>query len=402
MRILVVTKLYPRPGHETVAQFNRQQFRALAADHEVSVIAPVAWTNELYDRLRGRRTPIRLLNADGIDVRYPIYYYPPKVLQHRHGQCYLASVRPTFRRAVKEFQPDVVLSCFAYPDGWAAVQMGHDAGLPVVTKIVGTDVLISPISGRRRLRISEALRESEVVSASSRDLAEHAIDLGADPNRVFIIPGGVDASLFHPVDRTEARKRLSLPEDGAVILFVGNILRSKGVGILVEACAQLARSKREFTCYVIGDGRERSLIRSLIAWHHLAERVILAGPLPLAELPDWYGACNVVALPSYSEGIPNVLREAMACGRPFVATRVGGIPEIANPATSLLIEPGSATALAEALAQMLKGGTADVAAATSKVNPISWEESARRLADLLRASIRSRFDAGAMKKPRAS
>jgi len=392
MRILVVTNLYPRPGHETVAQFNQQQFRALAVDHEVSVIAPVAWTSVLHDRLRGRPTPSRLLNADGIDVRYPTYYYPPKMLQHRYGECYLASVRPAFERAVKEFRPDVVLSCFAHPDGWAAVRLAHEAKLPVVTKIIGSDVLIHRRSNRRRLRVIEALRESDVVASVSRDLAKHAIDLGADPDRVFLVPEGIDTDLFHPINRTEARARLGLPADGAVILFVGNLLRSKGAGILVEACAQLARAEREFTCYLVGRGRDEARVRSLIARHELANRVILTGSRPLAELPDWYSACNIVTLPSYSEGIPNVLREAMACGRPFVATRVGGIPEIANPATSVLIEPGSATSLAEALAPMLDGKMADPTEAAIKGNTISWKESAGRLADLLRESIRTKFD----------
>lgn len=392
MRVLAVTNLYPRPGHESVAQFNRQQFRALAIDHDLSVIAPVLWTEEVRDRLRGRPTPSRRLNADGIDVRYPIYYYPPKLLQHRYGECYLASVRPAFERAVKEFCPDVVLSCFAHPDGWAAARLAHAADLPIVTKIIGSDVLIHRRSDRRRLRVAEALREADIVASVGRDLADHAIDLGADPDRVFLLPEGIDTELFHPIDRTETRARLGLPNDRAVILFVGNLLRSKGAVLLVEACAQLAEAKQEFTCCLVGRGRDEPRIRALIAGRGLTDRVVFAGSRPLAELPDWYGACDVVALPSYSEGIPNVLREAMACGRPFVATRVGGIPEIADPATSLLIEPGSATELAAALARILSGEMAEAAVLASKRNTIPWRESARRLADLLDKAIRAKAD----------
>ena len=144
MRILVVTKIYPRPGRENAGAFNRQQFRMLAADHDVSVIAPVLWTEELSDRWSGRRTPVRYTNADGIDVRHPIYYYPPKILTHRYGECFQASVRPAFERAIRENRPDVVLACFAYPDGWATVRLAHEAGLPVVVKCHGTDV---PCSG---------------------------------------------------------------------------------------------------------------------------------------------------------------------------------------------------------------------------------------------------------------
>src|SRR6202043_67277 len=105
----------------------------------------------------------------------------------------------------------------------------------------------------------------------------------------------------------------------------------------------------DFTCTLVGRGRDERRLRELVARQHLAERVHFAGPRPHAELPDWYRACDVVALPSFSEGIPNVLREASACGRPFVASRVGGIPEMADPSSSLLVEPGSVEGLADAL-----------------------------------------------------
>ena len=149
----------------------------------------------------------------------------------------------------------------------------------------------------------------------------------------------------------------------------------------------------EHRCYLVGRGRDEFRIRALVARHGLGDRVTLVGPRPLAELPDWYGACDVVALPSYSEGIPNVLREARACGRPFVATRVGGIPEIADPATSVLVEPGSPAALSEALAGVL-GGRLAAGAGVAGVGPaISWGESAGRLADALRQAIRARGQA---------
>jgi len=177
-----------------------------------------------------------------------------------------------------------------------------------------------------------------------------------------------------------------------MILFVGNILLSKGAGVLVRACDRLTRSGVEFRCYLVGRGRDESRIRSLIATLGLEERVTLVGPRPLAELTNWYGACDLVALPSYSEGIPNVLREASACGRPFVATRVGGIPEIADPATSVLVEPDSPEALADALADVLSGRmtAAALAEASGGASAISWEESAERLVDTLLTAIRIR------------
>jgi glycosyltransferase involved in cell wall biosynthesis len=392
MRILVMTNLYPRPGHENAGTYNRQQFRVLAAEHDVTLISPVMWTEELSDRWSGRPTASRYTNADGIDVRHPIYYYPPKMAQHRYGECYLASVRPEFERAVRENRPDVVLACFAYPDGWAAVRLAHGANLPVAIKVIGSDVLVAGRNRNRRPCVASAIREADAIAAVSRDLAEHSIDLGADPDRIFVVPEGIDRTLFHPLDRTEARTRLGVPSDVPMVLFVGNLLLSKGAGVLVEACGHMARSGVDFRCYIVGRGRDESRVRALVAKLGLGDRVTLVGPRPLGELADWYASSDVVTLPSYSEGIPNVLREARACGRPFVATRVGGIPEISDPSTSVLVDPGASEALAAALADVLGGrmAAAALAGALGGASAISWEESARQLLDTLRRAIQTR------------
>jgi glycosyltransferase involved in cell wall biosynthesis len=384
MRILVITNLYPRAGHETFAAFSRQQLCALAREHVLRIVAPVPWSEELKDRLAGRRVPRHYGIGNGIEVNHPRYYFPPRVLQHRYGEFYLASIRPTVEQLLRAFRPEAVLGCWAHPDGWAAVQIGRQAGLPVVVKVVGSDVLIAARQARRRRRIAEGLCQADNVLAVSADLASHVVGLGVDPDRVHVLPEGVDDTLFRPGDQTEARARLGVPEGDRVILFVGNLLLSKGTGVLVEACRLLVDRGVSHRCYLVGRGRDEHRVGSLIARRRLAGHVKLVGARPHTELPDWYRACDLVALPSFSEGIPNVLREALACGRPFVATRVGGIPEIADPKVSYLVAPGSVTELASALERMLTSApSAEVVAA--RAGHISWEESARRLADRLRS-----------------
>ncbi len=385
LRILAVTSLYPRPGHETIAPFNLQQFRALAAEHELSVIAPVLWTEEVADRCGGRRTPARRQDEAGFPVRHPTYYYPPKVLQSLYGECYQASLRREFERAVAEFRPDVVLGCYVHPDGWATARLAHRAGLPVVVKAHGSSVLVAARRWPRRSKVAQAVREADGVVAVSRDLAKRIIALGAEPDRVRVVYNGIDTGMFRPGDRAESRSRLGLPAGLPTVLFVGNILRSKGAEVLVEACALMAGRGLDFACHLVGRGRDSARVQALAARRGLSGRVSLAGPRPFAELPDWYRACDVVALPSFSEGVPNVLREARACGVPFVATRVGGIPEVAEPGASLLVAPGSASELADALAEALAGRMG--ARAGPPRPPVGWAESAALLADALRQAL---------------
>ena len=123
MRILAITTIFPRAHHETAGPYNDLQFRELAVHHEVTVIAPIPWTEELKDRLAGRGIPRFYVNDGGVHVHHPRYYFTPRILQDRYGEFYRASIRPTFERAVRARRPDVVLGCFAHPDGWAAVRL---------------------------------------------------------------------------------------------------------------------------------------------------------------------------------------------------------------------------------------------------------------------------------------
>jgi teichuronic acid biosynthesis glycosyltransferase TuaC len=393
MRILAITSLYPRPGRESFAAFNRQQFRALAAENELRVIAPVAWTEEWRDRWKGRRTPRPGHNPDGIWVTHPRYYFPPKVLSHRYGECFLASIRASAAWLLEEFAPDVLLSCWAHPDGWATAQLARQAGLPSVIKVIGTDVLVLPRHPRRRTRVVEGLSQADRVVAVSRDLADQVIRLGVDPLKVAVVSEGVNTRLFRPGAQAEARVRLGMDGETPSILFVGNLLLSKGAGVLIEACRLLADRGMQFRCDLVGQGRDEHRLRTLIARQRLGDRVTLVGIRPHTELPAWYQACDLVVLPSASEGIPNVLRESLACGRPFVATRVGGIPEIADPAICRLVAPGAIAELATAIEEVMASRpSAEAVLAWSDQCNISCEESARRLAEQLQVATRSRGD----------
>lgn len=398
MRVLAITNLYPGPGRELIAAFNRQQFAALAKRCELRVIAPIAWHAAWRDRLRGRRSAGRYINADGVETEHPVYYYPPRVLRHRYGECYLRSVRRTAERAIKEHRPDVLLSCWVHPDGWAAVKLGREHGLPVVIKAIGTDLLAVPQDSLRRSRVSEALTGADCVIAVSRHLAEHAIRLGAEPSRVRVVPEGLDAQLFFPGPRDAARSRLGLPVHGDIAIFVGNLLWSKGVGVLVEACQRFAARRSAFHCYFVGRGADAAKLRALIQEQKLEDRVTLAGACSHSTLPDWYRAADVVVLPSFSEGIPNVLREAIACGTPFLATNVGGIPEIAHPSYSRLVEAGDSAALAAALAEMLDSPLAVDRQAVQACN-VSCQRSARLLTECLELALDSH---SATRSPRST
>ncbi|HZL34039.1 MAG TPA: glycosyltransferase [Tepidisphaeraceae bacterium] len=383
MRILAVTNLYPHPLYPNRATFNRQQFKALAARHPVRVISPVAWTEEWNARwIRGsRRAGVRRTTCDGITADHPIYWFTPKTLRSFYGHCFRNSIKPSFDRAVREFKPDVVLGSWAFPDGWAAVDLAHRAGLPAVVKVHGSDILTLGRYPGRRERTLDGLRRADGIVAVSNDLAARMTAAGIDPSKIRVIYNGVDTSIFHPGSREAARLRLGIDSGRPILLYAGNLHPVKGVDVLAEACAQLAREGLDFVCYMIGDGRMRPILERMIVSCNLQNRVKLVGSRPHAELADWFRAADLFVLPSRSEGVPNVLLEASACGTPFVASRVGGIPEIMHLGDGTLVPSEDSTALASAMRDRLCP-SAHVAA-QKHWHFRSHEESAHELAGYL-------------------
>jgi glycosyltransferase involved in cell wall biosynthesis len=387
MRILVLTNLFPSPWQPHRATFNRQQFAALARDHEVRVIAPVAWTDQWTSARKVERG--RMILRDGMTVEHPTYIYPPKVLKSWHGRCFLRSVRPTFERAVEQFRPDVVLASWAYPDGWAAVELARAANLPLVVKVHGSDVLLLDQHPQRRAPTAAALSQADAVVAVSRKLVGGVCDLGVDPQRIHLVYNGIDTTCFSPGEREEAKATLDLPSD-PMVLFVGNLVPVKGLPTLIEACALLQARGVQFRCCLIGQGALKQNLSKEVAAAGLESVVGLLGPRPLDELPQWYRAASVLVLPSRSEGIPNVILEALACGTPVIASRVGGIPEILDDAS--MVESGNAPAFAQAIERVI---STRACAPSTAFRPTSWAKSAENLADVLGMAIGKRRRAAA-------
>ncbi len=354
MRILVITNRFPRPAQPTVATYNLVQAQAIAKHHEVRVIVPVPWPEEVSD-LRLGRLPVRdHTSFGGLRVYHPTVFFLPRVFHHRFGQQYLWSIRRTVRRVVAELKPTAIFSCWAHPDGWASVQIARELGVPVIIKVIGSDVLVATKNERRREMIRDALSGADGVVAVGEDLAKHVVELGVDARKVSVVPEGVDKEIFCPGDKDAARKKLGIDASEKTILYVGNVLVTKGIKALIEACAVLKKDGRAFHCRVVGQGKDRPAMEALVAALGLGSSVTFHGSCAHDALGDWYRACDFLALPSYSEGIPNVLREVELCGRPYVATRVGGVPEIAKPDVSRLVEPGDVPGLARAMTELLE------------------------------------------------
>jgi len=385
LRVLAITKIFPNAAEPLSAPFNRQQFAALAKRCDLRVMATLPWFPGagLLSRWSsaGKLASVpRREEIEGIPVSHPRTLFVPRLAHGAWGPLYAASIAPAV--LAERGKVDVVLGSWAYPDGFAAVIAARMLQVPCVVKLHGSDInVIAKLPGPRRLT-GWALPRAARVVAVSRALADEVVALGVPRERVAIVMNGVDADLFRPADRAAARAELGLLA-GPLALYVGNLKPDKGVLDLAHAWASVPRG----TLAIIGGGPARAALDEAVAG--FGDRVRVVGPQPLERVPRWLAACDVLVLPSHAEGTPNVILEALACGRRVVATSVGGIPDlITSGELGALVPAKDPAALGATLARELEApyDPAHVARLGARGG---WEASAAALHEVLVQAARA-------------
>jgi teichuronic acid biosynthesis glycosyltransferase TuaC len=316
--------------------------------------------------------------SDMPNARYIEYPALPVISRPFNG----LSIAQKIKRQVAALRPDLILSYIIYPDGFAAVKIGRELGIPVLVKAIGSDLNRIPDPITRQL-IRWTLKNATYVLTVSGDLREKAISLGSKPRRTIAARNGCDTTIFYPADRRIARTELGLPIDCRLALFVGRLDIPKGVYELLSAVASIDSLRVAF----IGDGLEAGGLRLKARQYGIDERVTFVPSAPREKVAQWLAACDVFTLPSYAEGCPNAVMEALCSGRPVVATAVGGISELVDGDCGFLVPARDPLQLATSLREALRI-TWD-ANRIARAHQRSWEDVTRELADLLVVARRS-------------
>ena len=410
LRVLVVTRIFPTAVEPEYAPYNRNQLAALARRADVEILAAIPWfpgagllrgaselakadalpgpLAALKERLvrAGRSKAVELSTVPdtwttvGLEVSHPRVLLLPKMTA-LHGPLFAASLAR--HAAAARGRVDVVLGSFAYPDGVAAYMLARALGVPAVVKLHGGDMNVAAKQPAPARWLRFVMPRLARVVAVSRALADEAIGFGVAPDRAAVVENGVETSLFHPRDRAAERAALGLPLDGKSLLFVGRIERRKGVYELLEAMRdpRLAHVRLVW----LGEGEDGAAIRELAA--PFGDRFAFVGPQPHEGVARHVAACDVLVLPSWAEGTPNAVVEALSAGRRVVATSVGGIPAVVNdPRLGELVPAKDAIALRDAIARVVDSPY-DPAQVAQLGGRHDWDESGARLYDVLRAAV---------------
>ncbi len=349
LRIAVVTRYFPSSGEPWQGRSAYQTIRALNSQADVHVFYPnSAYPSFLRPRTRLYKRLDPSYSPAGVSVSYHDYAAVPLLSRPFNGAMAANALLPH----VRAFRPDLIFSIFLYPDSYAALRIAKALGVPLVAMGIGSD--IHSIGDRISASYTrKVLGEADFLVTVSEDLRQKALRMGASAERSRAVVNGCDLSVFHVRDRAECRRQLGLDADARTIVYIGRMDLKKGLRELVDASAKLRSSYPDLQVYMVGEGPDRAEITQSIEAAAASGYIHTMPPCRPDDVALWMGAADVVTLPSYMEGCPNVVLEALACGRPVVATRVGGIPEIMSDACGRLIPARDAAALAQAFESVL-------------------------------------------------
>lgn len=367
MKIAVVTWYFPTREEIYRGHSAYQTLRKLCRLAEIEVLCPQPqYPTWMGPRSFRNHTTDFSYTPPELKVRYFGYPVIPLVSRPLNSVVCARHLRPL----LTESRPDVILNYKVYPEGHAAVLLGQELGIPVVVTAIGSDLNRIPDPLTQRLTVS-TLRGATLVATVSHHLRSRAIALGAQRTRAIL--NGCDSTVFHCADRQQARVGLNLRNDSKLIVFVGRIDVLKGAAELAEAFATLQDPQTNLV--LLGEGPASDLVQACGERHGCADRIRILPPCSSSTVARWMAAADVVTLPSYAEGCPNVVVEALNCGRPVVATQVGGIPELINESNGVLVPPRDAAALAAGLNQALSRPWNDGAIAAASAR--GWEQVAQ-------------------------
>ena len=363
--VVMLTTSYPRFPGDGVGTFMEPIARGVAArGHEVHVVAP--W-HPLIRRPDERDVhfhffryaPIRALNVFGYAaaLKADVALRPAAYLA---APLALAAGWRAVRRVARETGATVLHAHWVIPAGVMAAASG--VGLPLVVSLHGSDVFVAETHGMARSAARFAFHRTGWITACSEDLRRRAIDLGADPQRLTVVPYGVDGERFKPSLATRVRVRAShgLDDDDRVVVAAGRLVRKKGFDYLIEAVGLLGARWPTLTLVVAGSGDLEAELRDQATALGIATQVRFEGAVTQPQVAEWLAAADVAVVPSVRDdagnvdGLPNIVLEALVSGTPVVTTPAGGIATVAvDGETALVVPERDAAALARALARLL-------------------------------------------------
>jgi glycosyltransferase involved in cell wall biosynthesis len=362
VNILSLTSSYPRYDGDPTAPFVESITRHVAAlGHTMHVVLPEnqAWARPASEggvtfhsyrySLRRSWTPWGYSESleRGVSVKPALFALAPVVA--------LSAFRTASRLLARE-RFDLVHAHWVIPNGVIAALAARRSGLPIVVSLHGSDLAVSEKNAAFGRAARSAFARAAAVTAPSDDLLERARRLGArEPLESIPYGADVQALTAAPGEADRLRTRLGLTPERVVVAGVGRFIDVKGFSYLIDAVAAARPSCPELHLVLVGDGDLREELEARARALGLSGSVEFPGIVGRDEIAAYFASAQIVVVPSVHahglvDGLPNVALEAMAAGKPLIATKVGGLPQLVRDGENgLLVEEKDPAGLATAI-----------------------------------------------------
>lgn len=357
-KILVLTHSFPTKHNPIAGIFILNQLEQLKKFCDIKVIYPYPYVPRIRIFNPYRRfseVPFKE-TVSGIEVCHPKYFMIPRALLRTKLLHFYLAVESFFSylsskrlavRIVKDWNPNIIHMHGSFSEGQLSVMLKKKYHKPLLITVYGEDITRYTKQFPSSNLIKFSLNNADAIICQSNFLKEEIERAGIHGKRFHIIPMGFHIGNFRPRDKAKSRKMLDLPIEKKIILFVGHLIERKGVKYLIQAVKSVVGKHKDTLCLIVGKGELESSLKGMASELKLNDYVKFLGLKTNEEVSCYMNACDVFVLPSLNEGLPVVLCEALACGKPVVATNVAGTPEIVNNDVGFLVKPKDAEDLAE-------------------------------------------------------
>lgn len=350
IKVLIVTFSFPTKHNPTAGIFILNQLKELRKFCDIKVLFPYAYVPKIipskkynkYSQIEEKEI------IEGFEVYHPKYAMIPRLslVKKFLSQSLVIEGLISFKLSKKmadslmrEFNPDIVHMHSSLGEGLIGSRLKKLYKKPLVLTVHGEDITKHSKKLFSKQLTKFTINNSDTIICVSKFLENDIRKLGIKDKKFFVSPMGAKTDRFKPKNKQEARKRLNLPLDKKIILFVGHLIERKGVIYLIKAMQEVIKKEKNALCLVIGGGAEENKLKKASSDLGLGNYIKFLGQKTNEKVAPYMNACDIFVLPSLNEGLPVVLCEALACGKPVVATAVAGTPELVAKDVGYLVRP---------------------------------------------------------------
>lgn len=359
VRILAVSHLFPNANERRYGIFVARQLSAMAeAGAEIVVLVPRVYCPTIMRSLRKYANyghHVSLCQFAGLSSHaVPYLRLPGSWFKRWSGLVVYLATKRLAARLHRQKPFDIIYATDLFPDGDAALRLGKHLRIPATCLAIGSDVNVAAASTERMQRhFTRVVQGLDGLLACGQSIADRIDRERTD--KTLCVYGVVDLDRYSTIsDSSGVRDKLQLPRDKKIVCYVGYFWIRKGLLELIRAFEITLAHVPDALLLLCGQGEAEEELRSAAVASQAVHEIRFGGAIDPDEVHEYLQASDLFVLPSHSEGMPNVVMEAMACGKPVVCTAVGGLPAAVGECEGVwLVPPKDPDRLAAALIEAL-------------------------------------------------